>query len=430
MTYSGHKRCLIALVVLLFTTSALRATPLLPDVQVDSSEQFSDAVRYFNSAQYSKALALFNDLAPPDSAAALSYYRGACLYQLGNYKAGLASLAAVDSSDSLYPLTCFYTAEIMLALHNPAEAVRCLQITVTRDSTYNPARVELVNALCILRRFADAEEFVEEHFDERETIALCEGMLDAGKYQDAYPYISKVLAHDSTNAAAQLMLAEAYYNANKYSDAAKVYSLMLGTFGPSPFVVKRLALCHGKMKGRANFETAISLMNRYLALSQDTTSEDIGSIGLWYYDIGDYRSAEGYFRTAVKMDTIDPQARLNLGLALMQLDRPREAIRSMRLAYVLSKSTLSFSLSILKSIAAAEIRVEEYRGAISSYRRVLEMDPEDGEALYGLGLAYDQSHHVKEAVFWYRRFLRSGRVTDKAFTRYARNRLSELAARK
>lgn len=418
------------LIMLLLATSALRAMPPQVATKPDSVNIFSQAIRHFNSAEYRKALTLLDKLSPADSAAALDYYRGACLYQLGDYRRSLELLAAVDSSDSLYPLACYYKAEIMIALHNPAEAVRYLQISVLRDSAYNPARVELVSTFCALGKFGDAEEFVGDRFDEREAIALCNGLLDARKYEDAFPFIARLLTADSTNAAAKLMLAEVYYNTNKYPYAAKEYSEVMQTFGPSPFVIKRLALCYGKMKGKANLETAISLMNRYLTLSRDTTSEDIGNIGLWYYNLGSFESAENYFKYAVKLDTLDPQARLNLGLALMQLNRPREAIKSMRLAYVLSKSTLSFAFSILKSIAAAEMRVKDYREAIDSYRKVYEMNPGDGEARYGLGLAYDQSNHPKEAKFWYMKFLAMDRHVDSSFADYAKNRLREVSMKK
>ncbi len=430
MIHSYQEAYLKALIILLLATSAAKAVPVSVAAEADSLNRFSDGLRYFNSAQYRKALDVFDKLSPADSTAPLEYYRSACLYQIGDYRRSLESLAAVDSSDSLYPLACFYRAVIMIALHNPAEAIRYLGITVLRDSTYNPARVELVNTLCAMDRFTEAEEFVMERFDEREAIALCNGLLDARKYEDAFPFIARLLTADSTNAAAKLMLAEVYYNTNKYPYAAKEYSGVLQTFGPSPFVIKRLALCHGKMKDKANLETAISLMNRYLSLSQDTTSEDIGNIGLWYYNLGIYDSAESFFRYEVKLDPRDPQAQLNLGLALMQLNQPREAIKTMQIAYSLSKWTLSFNLSILKSLAAAELRVKGYREAISTYRRVLEIDPEDAEAVYGLGLAYDQSHHAREAIYWYRRFLKSDSGVSKPFAEYATRRLREISPKK
>ncbi len=422
-----HKNSLLeALMFLIVACGSATGTPSAPLVESDSVTALSTAMKYFNSAEYKKALVFFDSLVASDSTAELHYYRGVCLYQLGDYNEGLESLAAVDSADSLFPLACFYRAEIMIAIHNTAEAVSLLRVAVARDSTYNPARVELVNALCTEGKYRDAEEFVREHFDVREVLALCDGLIAARKYDEAYPFIAKLLAADSTNSAAHLMLAEVYYNTDKFSDASEQYSFVLDTFGATPYIIKRLALCHGRMEGKANLETAISLMKRYLAISGDTTSDDIGNIGLWHYNLGDYGKAESYFRHAVKLDTLDPQARLNLGLALMQLGRPNEAITSMKIAYSLSKSTLTFGLSILKSIAAVQIRVKNYRGAIANYRRVYELDPEDGEALYGLGLAYDQSHHTRDAMYWYRRFLKNDKTTDKSFAEYAKRRLNEL----
>ena len=271
----------------------------------------------------------------------------------------------------------------------------------------------------------------DEDEEEEEAITLCQGLLSANRYEDAYPFLARLVARDSTNTLANLMLAETYYETQKYSYAAHTYSSFLETFGQSPFVIRRLSLCYGKMGKKADFETAISLMRRYFTLAKDTSSEDLGNIGTWYYNLSKFDSAEVYFQLAVERDASDPQARLNLGLALLQLGELEDAIENMKLAYSLSKNMLAFDLSVLKSIAAAEMRQKNYDEAIRSYGRVLEIDPDDGEAVYGLGLAYDQSNRFKEAVYWYRKFveMKTASSINEPFTKYARLRLKELSPR-
>ena len=267
---------------------------------------------------------------------------------------------------------------------------------------------------------------------EGEALTLCQGLLSAKRYEDAYPFLAGLVARDSTNTLANLMLAETYYETQKYSYAAHTYSSFLETFGQSPFVIRRLSLCYGKMGKKADFETAISLMRRYFTLAKDTSSEDLENLGTWYYNLSKFDSAEVYFRSTVERDSLDAQARLNLGLALLQLGELKDAIDNMKFAYALSKNTLTFSLSVLKGIAAAEMRQNNYDEVIRSYRRVLEIDPEDGEAMYGLGLAYDQSRRFKEAVYWYKEFvaMEHGSGMNDPFEEYAKRRIKEISAEK
>ena len=421
---------MITMMVLVLISSSTFGAPQSLSAKADSGRVFDQAVKLFDLAEYQKALVLFNKLNLLDGGSAVYYYRGVCLYEVGDYSKSLIALAAVDSADSLYPLACFYRGKIMDALGDPAQAVKYLRVAVTRDSTYGPARLEFINVLLKLREFEEAKKFVAERSDAMEVIALCKGLIADRKYDAAYPLLAKLLAVDSTNAIVNLMLADAYFQTGKYSLAIERYSFILQTFGPSPFVIKRLALCYGGTKEKANLEIAITLMSRYLILSADTASEDIENIGLWYYDLGRYDSAENYFEKAVKLDTLDPQAWLNLGLALMQLGQPRGAIRAMRTAYPLSKSTVSFSLSILKGIAAAELRIKDYDEAIRTYRRVFEIDPGSEEALYGLALAYDQSQHPKEARYWYQRFIVNDSGHNPSLANYARRRLKELSTKR
>ena len=76
--------------------------------------------------------------------------------------------------------------------------------------------------------------------------------------------------------------------------------------------------------------------------------------------------------------------------------------------------------------------MKNYRQAIDEYKRTIDLDPDDGEAVYGLGLAYDQLKNMKAALFWYRKFI--AMITDHgmnpSFVEYAKRRLKEIEGRK
>ncbi len=423
---------MVVLFVMALMTSTCFSTQVADVAEADSVSRFNRAVECLKSGEYRKALTLFNGLNSPDSESAISYYRGICFYQLGDYGDGVVSLRNLNPEDSLYPLASFYMAETMLALHNPQAARKYLENSLAGDSSYAPARLEYIRTLCAIDSFRIAEQFVKGADNEDEVLTLAQGLVEAKKYEEAYPFLALVTARDSTNTLAGLLLGETYFQSQKYAYAEKVYFRMLSAFGASPFVLHRLTLCYGNMDGRENLEKAINLMHRYMAVSRDTTGDDLGRIGTWYYQLADYDSAESYFRLAIANDFSDPQARLNLGLALMRLGKYDDAIKSMSLAYALSKGSMGFSLSILKSLAAAELRAKGYSRAIRNYRLILEIDPADGEAVYGLGLGYDQSGDTAKAVYWYRKFvsMEASPAVNEDFVKYARLRLESLGVRK
>lgn len=328
----------------------------------------------------------------------------------------------------MYVLAAYYLAETMLALDKPEAALRFLVSCLSKDSSYAPARLEYVRALCAVDSFKEAQKFVRRNDNEDEALALAQALVKAKMYEDAYPYLALVVSADSTNALGRLLLGETYFRTGKYSYAEKVYSWVDSSFGASPFVIRRLALCYGNMKGRGSRDKAIVLMSRYLAVSRDTTAEDLEHIGAWYYQLAEYDSAEFYFRLTTKHHPSDPQARLNLGLALLKLGQYNRAVKSISLAYSLSKNSMGFGISILKSLAAAELRDKDYSRSIGNYSLIHEIDPDDAEAVYGLGLAYDQSGSISRALYWYRRFVsmksRAGLNAD--FAEYARSRIESL----
>lgn len=392
----------------------------------------SHAMRHFNSAEYREALRLFDKLDSSQSDNSLDYYRGVCYYQLGSYASAIACLRKVGRSDSLYALASFYLAETMVAVHDLRAAVASLESSLAADSSYLPARLEYIKTLCAIDSFRKAEQFVNERENDDEALALAQQLVITKNFNDAYPYLAQVVSRDTSNSLGHLLLGEVYYQTQKYAYAARVYLWMLSAFGPTPFVLKRLALCYGNMDGRPNLEKAIAAMSRCLAVSRDTSGNDLEHIGAWYYKLEKYDSTELYFRHAVERDPSDPGARLNMGLTLMKLGRHDDAIKSISLAYSLSKKSMGFSISILKSLGAAELRANKIAAAIKDYRLVLRIHPSDPEAAYGLGVAFDQARDTLDAVYWYKRYMS---IKDKSglnpeFIEYVESRIDSLSAKR
>ncbi len=427
---SSLRASVLATLYFLLVSNAGAAT--VPDsTKSDSVANFNRAVKYFNAAKYRGALKIFEELAHGRSDPILDYCAGVCSYETGDYKSALNLLSILGPRDSLYSMASYYKAETMIALQNPAAAVVYLKNSLSKDSSYAPAGIELVKTLCNLEWYEDAEEFVTKRNEETEVMALCQCLLSASKYDDAYPILVELVTEDSTNASAKIMLAETYYGTQKYELAAKEYSSILEAFGQSPLVIRKLSLCYGHMGGTENLETAANLMKRYFKLAADSSFNDLENIGTWYFDLSNFGLAEFYFQSALNRDSLNASGYFNLGLALLKLDKVEKAADNLSHAYSLSMRNVKFSLSILKSLAAAELRMKNYRQAIDEYKRTVELDPDDGEAVYGLGLAYDQLKNMNAALYWYRKFIAMipDHGLNHSFGEYAKRRLKEIEGR-
>jgi len=241
-------------------------------------------------------------------------------------------------------------------------------------------------------------------------------------------YLQLAVQRDPGNFTAQISLGDAYFGLKKYDQAFSIYTDLFLEFKDSPLITRRLSLCYEQQGKKSSYLIAIELMKEYLILSGDTTAADLTRIGSWYYTTEQFDSAKTYFSMVVQRDSLIPQAHLNMGLALYQLQRLDEAEREVDLAYRISQNSIMFSSGMMKTLGAIQIKRKRYRNANHSYRRALELDPTDVEVVYSVAYTYDLSHRTTQAIQWYKRTLKLGsqRIHDSHFWESARARLDSL----
>jgi soluble lytic murein transglycosylase len=117
-------------------------------------------------------------------------------------------------------------------------------------------------------------------------------------------------------------------------------------------------------------------------------------LGLWdeaiaaYQEYGDQRAV------------ISDYVHLNLGYALMQLERYEEAREEFGQVLNLAPP-LTLELQSLRNMALASRHLEEYEAAIGYYRRLLDKAQEDGtraETLYQMGVTYQEWEDTDQAA--------------------------------
>jgi tetratricopeptide (TPR) repeat protein len=136
---------------------------------------------------------------------------------------------------------------------------------------------------------------------------------------------------------------------------------------------------------------------------------------------GDARLREHVAReaTAICPDKAGPS--YSMGLALLDLNKPREALRVFRRTVALEPSWPAAYLAL----AEAAVRAEEYDAAFVALRRALKLDAENAEALWALAVLHDLQFSARgQAREAYREFVRL-HPTDPRAER-AREKLRQL----
>src|SRR5579863_600572 len=120
-----------------------------------------------------------------------------------------------------------------------------------------------------------------------------------------------------------------------------------------------------------------------------------------HHSAGRLRAAEALYREILVERADDADALHLLGVAVLELGRPEEALDYVSRAIDAKPSAAVFRLS-LGQVQAARHRVDD---AISAYRDATRLAPHLVDAWFGLGVALQKSRDDAEAVAVYHRVL-------------------------
>ena len=114
---------------------------------------------------------------------------------------------------------------------------------------------------------------------------------------------------------------------------------------------------------------------------------------------GRYAAAEHDLAAAITLAPTDDNARLAHGLLLMRRGRWADAVPELRLVLANDGKHASTWFHLGEALN----HVDDLTGALAAYGRAVEIDPQHGKALFGLGVVYDRLRRPGEATVAYRR---------------------------
>jgi tetratricopeptide (TPR) repeat protein len=384
-------------------------------------------IQLFVQGDYRSAASIFQVCISDSSKDTLAwYYAGLCAYQLGNYPLAQTYFSISMQNDSLSKSSCFQRGRVNAALGLYPAAIEDYENTIGKDSTFRPARIELLRILCLVQRYDQALARVDTNSID-EIVMVGRGLVTAMKYQTALPIARRAAFLDYKNFAALMLLGDVYFGMEEFNFACSIYSQLQYRFKDVAPVIRKLALCLGQFKTKENYISAIELMQKYFALSGDINANDMGYIGKWFYARKEYDSSLVYFNRAVRLDSAGAIPHYNLGSALLKIDSLIAAKNEFTTAYLLSKNSLDLNASILTSLGGIYYKQRSFQKAINSYKLAIELSSLNAQAMYGLALCYDVLPSGKDnALEWYKKFLQNSSRIDEQLTEYAKKRIQEL----
>lgn len=224
------------------------------------------------------------------------------------------------------------------------------------------------------------------------TARLAEAYLKAGQTSQAVPILQAAIQQAPWDAALYYQLGQAYQRLNQPELAQDAYgtSRRLRTAQQEEV---QLLLRVGEAAQKRNREDALRV-GRQILERQESSPAVLVALGVLWGHGGLTEEALSAFEEAARRDANLFQAQYNRGLALLKLNRPREARRALERAVRL----LPQSAEANTSLGLACVLSGDYQAALAPLERARAAQPQDVRLAALLATAWLRSGEAKKAV--------------------------------
>ncbi len=344
------------------------------------------------------------------------YYRGDVLATVGTdlTEAGLAFRRAMALRPDYAPAH-LRLGRVLLAAGQAKTAATELERALEIEPGLQPARVTLAQIRLSEGELEASEEMLEEilrteprhaqalstlgqvymrqgrRSEAREIAQRARGAALYNLYAD--PLMSPVVAEGASS----VLLwerAKAYLDNGNYEQAALGLELVVELLPENADVHQQLAVAHGSLgdlsRSRHHLERAVALVpDRVDALIQLATV---------YLDQHNPTTAIKHLRRILDLDPNDPDARWLLGRAQMLAGDPRAALATFEEAEEAGSEVPGWARNEWGSALAQNGQLD---AALEQFRAALAADEDDAQARFYIGLLFEGSGRVDEAVAQY-----------------------------
>ena len=256
------------------------------------------------------------------------HYLGDALYGQGRYEDAVdAYLIAVEHSNNAPALSNLGAAFNRLERYDEAETH--LRRAIELDSRTMQVHRRLGNALYKQGRYPEAVDAYLIAVEQRPGDAAAYSNLGAAlnklkRYGEAETHLRRAIELDSTTMHGHRHLGNALYEQGRYAEAVDAYRLAVEQHPDDPTALSNLgaALALDKLK---RYDEAETHLRRAIELNPGYTLHFLAALRA---EQQRYDEMLEFLQWLIDIDPDDPEAHLNMGLALSHLGRSDEALRS------------------------------------------------------------------------------------------------------
>ncbi len=276
------------------------------------------------------------------------------------YTEALNEFKITRSLDPQFPNVYYQIGKLYFYAEKYDEAVRELEAALKNAKEQNFYFCTMYGqALREIKRQAEAQEWLEKAYalkpaEISTARALALNSFDLKNFDRAVEVLKPLISTPDAGVGDYTKLGEAYYN------LAGRDSLTIAFYDSSALYLKK-------------------------ALELNPTSSRLAYIiGMSHYNKDQYDSAAVYYEIVVSLDSTNYQAYYKLGYCYLKLERYKETIARLRVALTIDSTSVPARMMLAQTLGF----VDSTRAAKLEFQRILQMDPQQGDAYGALGFIY------------------------------------------
>lgn len=176
----------------------------------------------------------------------------------------------------------------------------------------------------------------------------------------------------------------------RYSEAIPYFSKATQMDNSYPDPLNNLAVCYSHLN---QIDKAIDALHRGLKINP-YYPEGYNNLASFYLQKKDYTNAEKYLKTALQLRPHYGKAYFNLGRIYTEQHEPKKGLECFKKACTIADLDNEYGFKIY---AHATLNTQEYDEAIWGFKKTLECNPHDADALFSLANTYYLAKKTPEA---------------------------------
>ncbi len=371
---------------------------------------YQTVVKLYNDAQYEKVISMFLSSIHDSSDTKTLFYFGMSYAMLNDIANARKYLLKVIEKDSINMNYRFQYSKVLINNGYKDEGIDHIKFIIRYDTTYISAFYQYAIILYEQKKYEEAISQFRFVIASRPRDFLSyyytgNSFLYIGQKDSAQVYLTLSLSFNPYYLPTLTRLGTLYFSNNEYSEAMRLYTLAADKTNDADLHYK-IGLCQLRLE---KLPEAIYSINK--AIQADSSNElYYAQLGYIYFQLEKYDSSALFYKQATVINNEEPTYYIGLAIAFSKQGMFQQALESFQQA-VVSSHPEKIS-SIYMQMGATLYQNKKYSDAIEVYKKALEYNPKENDALYYLALSYDQAKQYISAKKWYKKYIALYRNTD------------------